>query len=137
MTYVVKVRGAGGLVVAEYECPEHGRFTATLHREANGDPPEVQCCHVAIARCTCVHPDDTCGPDCIDECGIAAPWRPSSVRGWVKRGEVARGKSDVQEQPTWMSTRELGEGMPLDEWEAKRDKAWEEYDRKEDKELFG
>jgi hypothetical protein len=123
MTYVVKVRGAGGLVVAEYECPAHGRFEVTVQREANGDPPEHACCSFVDANGRW--------------CDRLSPWRPSSVRGWVKRGEVQRGKSEAPEHPTWMSTRELGEGMSMAEWQAKRDKVWEEHDRKQDKELFG
>ncbi|HVJ93287.1 MAG TPA: hypothetical protein VM580_25980 [Labilithrix sp.] len=133
MTYIVKTRGAGGLVVAEYECPTHGRFTVTVQREANGDPPESTYCPATADAYRGVDETKFVPP----ACARVSPWRPSSVRGWVKRGEVARGKSDAQERPTWMSTRELGEGMSMAEWQAKRDAAWEEHDRKEDKELFG
>lgn len=100
------------MILADYTCPDHGRFEATVPSPSPDDHP-------------------------CPRCGASSPWAPAPLRGWVKRGEVSRGKSDATEVPTWMDTRELGEGMPMEEWQAKRDQAWAEHEHKENKELFG
>lgn len=44
MTFIIKTRGAGGLIVADYRCPEHGVFEATVERTESGDAPDEQPC---------------------------------------------------------------------------------------------
>lgn len=40
---------AGDLIVAEYECPVHGRFQVTVKR-VNGDPPDEVICQQPTDR---------------------------------------------------------------------------------------
>jgi hypothetical protein len=112
MTFVIKTRGVGGLVVAEYECPAHGRFEATVQRDANGDAPEH-------ARCTFV---DANG----GTCDRRAEWRISAPaqRVWSVPAYAANRGGDMKERPPGMlDTRPLAEGMPYSEWRKKQDAA--------------
>ena len=67
-------------------------------------------------------------PDIVEceTCGEEAHWLPSPIRGSVRVGEVERGKVAKPDSPMFCDTRELGEGMPLSEWKAKRAKMYEE-----------
>lgn len=106
MTFIVKTRGAARVLVQDFECPEHGRF-------------ELE-----------TAPDLDFVPCPFDDCPHDAEWRiaaPGHVK--VKAGEVTRGGYQKPERPGWLDTRELGEGMPLDEWKAKR-AALREQERK-------
>lgn len=106
MSWTLRVRpNPGALITAEYECPAHGYFAATLARDTQGDAP---------ARAPC--PGDGAGP-----CGELAPWRPSSVASRVSSVSVATGK--VGEYPPaahCLDTRPLADGMPEAEWRAKQ-----------------
>jgi len=97
VTWTIKVRGAPSTYeAAEYECPAHGRFAATVPRPA---PDNYPCA----------------------ECGHASAWRFPTPHGRVKLGEVAQGK--VMEYPpesVCLDTRPLADGMPLAEWKAKQ-----------------
>ena len=64
-----------------------------------------------------------------------ALWSPSPVRGRVRLGEVERGGVDKPDSPMYLDTRELGAGMPMEEWRAKRDKLYQERRHKESKEI--
>lgn len=98
MTFVVKHRGAGARVALEWRCPEHGRFDLTVERP---EPDAVPC----------------------PQCGASSPWTPSAPRVRVKAGEAgARGGYQKPEHPGWLDTRALGEGQPLEEWQADRAK---------------
>ena len=111
MTFVVKTRGAGGLVVAEYECPAHGRFESTVQRDANGDAPEETMCR-----------EDVGG----EPCGERAEWRISAPaqRVWSVPAYAASRGGDMKERPPGMlDTRPLAEGMPYSEWRKKQDAA--------------
>ena len=77
-------------------------------------------------------PDDVICP----ECGSMAAWSPSPVLGRVKSIEVSRGGYAKPDRKTWLDTRELGEGMPLAEFKAKRRKIREEQTWRETKELL-
>ena len=45
MSFVIKTRGArGGFALAEYLCPDHGRFEALVERDENNDPPGTAKC---------------------------------------------------------------------------------------------
>lgn len=48
MSFTIKVRSAGGPMLAEYMCPEHGRFELVVPRGENGDPPGTHPCVFAI-----------------------------------------------------------------------------------------
>lgn len=118
MTFVIKVRGASSQpIVAEYMCPEHGRFDVTVARDANGDPPSEHPCP---------------GLWGADECGRAALWVISAPHTRVQKvTAVTRGKWQKPEHKTWTDTRNIAEGQPLYEWKEDRAKIWEEK-RKED-----
>lgn len=53
-------------------------------------------------------------------CEGNAAWTPTTLHGRVKRVEVVRGGWAKPEHPGWLDTRELGEGQPLEEFQAKR-----------------
>lgn len=59
-------------------------------------------------------------------CGTLAHWTPSPIACRVPRFEVSRGKWEKPERPTYLDTRELGEGQSMDEFRAKRKAVWEE-----------
>jgi hypothetical protein len=90
------------LILNDYECPtDHGIFEALM---------------------------DSNGPDCAP-CPVCS--KPSirlmpAPMGRVKIGEVVRGGVDKPDSPMYLNTRELGEGMPYDDWRAKRDKMYDE-----------
>ncbi len=97
------------MILSDYLCPDHGDFEATVPSPA----PDAIACPV---------------------CGAASPWLPSPIVGRVKLGEVSRGKSDKAPTPYHLDMTELGEGMPLKEWKAKRRKFWQEHNWKRNKE---
>lgn len=113
MTWRINIRGATTQsALAEYLCPEHGVFEATVER-----PP----------------PDDRPCP----ECGATSPWTITSAPlGKVRAVEVVRGKWEKPEKKTYLDTRELGEGMELDEWREKRKAIRDEQRWRETKELL-
>ncbi len=98
------------MIMNEYECSAHGRFEALVER----DGPDYHHCPV---------------------CSKPAIWVVSAPMGRVRIGEVERGGVEKAASPMYLSTRELGEGMPYDDWRAKRDKMYEERRHKESKEL--
>ena len=82
-------------MATEYLCRIHGRFTIDV-----ADAPNESPCPV------CMHP---------------SPWAISAPMTRVKRGEVARGKSDPR-PPNVLNTEKLADGMPFDEWSKAEDK---------------
>lgn len=112
--WTLKVRSnPGSPIAANYECPAHGVFTATVPRDASGDPP---------AEIPCPELEDVL-PMSGNRCGLTSPWRPTAPLGKVKLGQVVQGK--VGEYPPdhmCLDTRELGDGMPKHEWRAKQEK---------------
>lgn len=97
------------MILADWTCPTHGRFESPAPSHCDSIP--------------------------CPSCGAVSPWAPSVVHGSVRLAEVERGKSDGPPTKAYMDTRALGEGMPLSEWRAKRDRMWEERSWKESKEL--
>lgn len=122
MPWILKHKRSTQPMIAEYLCPVHGRFTLTVDRDANGDPP-------AQAKCPTNAIEIACGE--ISAFAISSPGY-AKVRNW----EVVRGKWEKPERPTYFDTRELGEGQPLEEFRAKRAKVWEEHRYQENKELL-
>lgn len=121
MTFVRKFSGdRTSPIVAVYTCPEHGEFDAVVQRDENGEAPdEIQCGAEQSFN----------GPE--PWCERLATWTPSPVAARVRRIEAVKGKWDRPERKTFLDTRELGEGMDIDEWRAKRAAIWEER-RQED-----
>lgn len=119
MTWTKKIRvNPGAALVAEYECPDsdHGRFTLTVQRDANGDPPEEALCPAppndVCMACGALE-GEVCDPWCTrcrTCCGKPSPWRPSAVRGRVKLGEVDQGKvMDYPPPNVCLDTRPLAD----------------------------
>jgi hypothetical protein len=126
MTWKMKSRpNPGSPISAEYECPVHGRFTATMPRDKNGDPPATAPCPetVEIEH----HCED---PPCADcgftmwQCLEMAPWRPSAVRGRVKLGEMDQGKvMDYPPANVCLDTRPLADDPSpagYEKWKSKQ-----------------
>lgn len=115
MSWLRKFRGDNTApIAADYECPAHGRFEATLPRVA-GEAPDTTPCPV---------------------CGAPATWCVPSPRGRVKPGEVVQGK--VMEYPpesVCLDTRPLADGMPYSEWKAKQDKITRDIGLKRSREM--
>lgn len=130
MNWTTKRRGdTGRPMLAEYECPVHGRFARQVSRDAGGDPePEVPC-------------RETEGEDIgggfvrVNRCGRTSPHVISAPLVRVRRVEVARGGYQRAERPTWTDTTNLGEGQDLDDWKADRAKVWEADRQQQNKEL--
>lgn len=107
---------------AEYECPVHGRFEATVSRDENGDPPIGQPCPAPVGC------DDE---GCTEEhapCAFPSSWRISAPQ--LKRDSIpcfaaVRG-GDTERRPGMLDTRPLAEGMPVKEWKAKQAEATKE-----------
>lgn len=126
------------LIVAEYECPEHGRFEITVERGANGDAPNTAACprRVVHGGASVEFPPGDVIPDavlrrlnergeietgCSD--GYHSPWVISAPVGRVKAGEVIRGKvAEYPSEHNVMDTRPLADGMPMSEFKARRAK---------------
>lgn len=110
MTYIVRTRGAGGFLVAEYRCPEHGVFEATVQRDDAGNAPDEQ---------PCPHVVDHDGEGGVDECLEPSPWTISAPKSRVLSvvpTAASRG-GDMKDRPRGMlDTRPLAEGMKLSEW---------------------
>lgn len=140
MSFVIKVRSSGGPMVAEYLCPLHGRFEVVVQRDANGDPPATHACpaidSMLGASVDYTHAQAPAGPTeapCpIDD----AEWVISAPLGKVALASATQGKVERPENPLFYDTRALGEGMPLNEWKAQRDKLRKEQRRKQIREML-
>lgn len=120
MTFVRKFSGdRTAPIVAVYTCPEHGEFDATVERDENGEAPDVEPCPFPVYQ-----PGDCCEDHCA-LCYKPATWTPSPVASRVRRVEAVKGTWEKPERPTYLDTRELGEGMDDDEFRAKRAAVWE------------
>lgn len=121
MTWKLTIRGdVSGYTRAEYRCPVHGVFEAVVARVGGNTPDRIPC--------PALMADDL-------DCGWVAPWTITNAPGLAfQRGAVRQGKVEEAPHPYVTDTRELGEGMPLDEWKAKRARQWNDLDYKEHKE---
>jgi len=98
VSFVIKSRGASsGLVLLEFLCPEHGRFEELVDRAS---PPDAVPC----------------------ECGASSPWTISAPATKIQKGALSQGSFEKPEYKGQLDTRALADGMPYNEWKAKRDK---------------
>lgn len=115
MTFIVKTRGAGGFVVADYRCPHHGVFEATVQRTDSGDAPDTQECPVVVA-------DD----GITEYCEEPSPWTISAPRVHTQFViSATQGKSAPKPHRDAMDTRLIAEGRK-NEYRAQRKKLKEE-----------
>ena len=124
MTWLIKhTRSPGSRIAAEYECPAHGRFEATMDREESGDPPGSAFCPHEIDMIT-----DSGRPRRFrHRCGRASLHVISAPLTRVQRVTAARRGKDPEMPPNCMDWRAAAydECSPA-EWEAKeRKKDWE------------
>lgn len=125
MTFIVKTRGAGGLFMAEYICPIHGRFERVVERDNGGAPSAMQC--TALIGY---------GIDLgYDESGVAVAcgqWSPYAISAPKTKVDsmpctaVVRGGDMKERPPGMLDTRPLAEGMPMSEWRKVQKKHQEE-----------
>lgn len=124
MTFTIKTRGAGGLFMAEYLCPVHGRFELLVERDELGDPPsEAKCPAVGLYR----YEDDELDGD--EPCERTSPFAvsaPTPLKDSVPCTAVVRGGDMKERPPGMLDTRPLAEGMPLSEWKKVQKKHQEE-----------
>ena len=132
MTWTIKTRRAGGPMLAEYECPEHGRFEAVVDRDASGDPPaSARCPHIARASSASMFPNSVEVPCAV---GRRSPWRISAPAVHTQFVVSAtQGKSAPHREA--MDTRPLTEGRK-NEWRRERKRIKEERRHKRVKELL-
>jgi hypothetical protein len=112
VTFRVRVRGAAGLLSAEYRCEQHGRFDCTVERDGAGDPPGTQPC---------------------PSCGAAAAWTISAP-GFRRQLAVAavKGRADDRPSPYHQDFSRVADGnQTMGEWQAERDKLWDDHRRAE------
>ncbi|NUO54312.1 MAG: hypothetical protein HOV80_36165 [Polyangiaceae bacterium] len=136
MTFVRKFNGKTEApndtpIVATYTCAEHGEMDIVIRRAANGEAPDELACPVEdpglveLAK-TMTFANDQERTEFVT-CAMPAAWTPSPDVGYrVKRFEVVRGGWEKPARPTYLDTRELGEGQSYDEFRKKRAAIWEE-----------
>lgn len=112
MTWKMTLRGdSTAPISAEYECPLHGRFIVTVPRPAPGAMPCPELCP----------PDDKIR--LLHECMADSPWRFPTPIGRVRAGEMVRGKTgELPPDHIMMDTSCLADGMPIEEFKARRAK---------------
>lgn len=114
------------MILADFECPEHGPFEAFVDADAETAPcPEMVSGYEGEAL-------GDAGGDGVP-CAEVCRWLPTPIHGSVRLGEVTRGPVAKPDSPMFLDTRALGEGMPMKEWKAKRRKLYEERRHKEGK----
>jgi len=107
MTWTIKIRSSpGALMASDYECPFHGRFTATVARDANGDPPDEVPCPFVEA----LHNGSTGWREVA--CSDLSPFRISMPAVHTQFVVSAyQGKPAPKPHPNAMDTRPLAEGQ--------------------------
>lgn len=131
MTWTLKIRGSTDRpIAAEYCCPVHGRFTAVVDRDANGDAPGVAPHHEEVE-----HYDGDMR-SLVAYCDLASPYVISAPRVGVRRVEAVRGNWEKPARKTFLDTRDLGEGQDIDDWRANREAIRDQQRRDSLKELI-
>ena len=92
-------------LMLDFVCPQHGRFESMIDRR-EGRPDAVACESIYT-------PEGLCGQ-------LSPVVTSYAVVGRMKLGEASQGKNHESDRPPHiMDTRDLGEGMPMEEWQAK------------------
>lgn len=105
MTYTTRIRGGGGgLVAADYRCPDHGLFDEIVDRATSAEPRPCPACGQASER------------------ALSAPmFKP-------QRFTVVKGKPEAPRSPMDMDTTALADGMPFHKWKEQRAAMWRDHD---------
>lgn len=122
MTFVIKHKPLPGApMMAEYICPEHGRFELLVERDEHGDPPAAVACEVP-----CEHDHFCEDPPCADccftvyACGREAELviGASKVKFWSRDPvPVGRASKSDEKDPRALDTEPLATGkMTKAEW---------------------
>ena len=127
MTWTLKVRTSPGApMVAEFECPDHGRFERLVPRDSAGDPPSESRCE---ANCLPVR-------GVYAPCGSVSPWRISSGAVHTQFAiSATQGKSAPKPHKNTMDTRMIAEGQK-NKFRAQRKQLRNEERHKRVKELL-
>lgn len=129
MPWILKHKRSTQPMVAEYLCPEHGRFELTVERDENGDPPAQAFCPARVeARMFALFGATSEERDQLTTCRRASPFAISNP-GYakVRAVEAVRGGYEKPAFETWTDTTALGEGQDLDDWHDDRAKVWERH----------
>jgi len=126
------------LIVAEYECPVHGRFELTVERDANGDAPAKGRCPRRVVHGGAsveyrpgAFPSESVLKRLNERCevvtgcsdGYESPWVISAPMGRVSPFSMVTGRSDPRPSDRHvMDTSKLADGMPISEFKAERAK---------------
>lgn len=113
MPWILRLRGdATAPILAEYECPVHGRFEITVPRPAPDAAPCPAAPDEGCAMCGALD-GERCDPWCprrLVTCGLSSPWRFPLPRVGVKHGEVVTGKvMDYPPSNVCLDTRALAD----------------------------
>jgi len=142
MPFVIKIRGSADReIAAEYMCPEHGRFTLTTARDANGDAPGEAPCPAKkptdpAARAVLMMGGESEEVASWMGCHEPSPYVISAPRVGVRRVEAVKGGWEKPARKTFLDTRNLGEGQDIDEWRENRAAIRDEQRRQSLKELI-
>jgi len=124
MTFTIKLRlSPGSRMTAEYECPVHGRFSRSVQRRFDGDPPiDVHCEQTVDVDAAAVWDGGVPGNRMPFPCDELCPLVISAPAVHMSIGYVAHtGRSDPH-HPNQLDTRPIADGMPVSEWRALQDK---------------
>lgn len=114
MTFIIKTRGAGGPMIAEYWCENHDRIERLVQRDEKGDPPERVQCGEYLDTNGVIEARFGIVPHCDRWCELAIS-APRVMKDSVPCYAAVRGK-DEERRPGQLDTRPLAEGMPMSEW---------------------
>lgn len=122
------------MMLAEFECPVHGRFEALVDRVDGGPPDSAPC----PEWCESASPQTANEPKfgMREEwptltraepvaCGLASPWRISSPHPKVLSVPcfaAVRGGDMKDRPPGMLDTRKLADGQSMKEWKGEREK---------------
>src|SRR5689334_3101796 len=122
------------LIVAEYECPVHGRFELIVERDANGDAPDGVECSASIEIII-----DSGRPRWFEQpCRQRSPWVISAPMGRVSPFSMVRGKSDARPADRHvMDTSVLADGMSMTEFKSRRAKVHRDESLRRVRKAFG
>lgn len=130
MTFTIKTRGAGGPMIAEYWCENHGRIEKLVQRDEKGDPPEFVRCDAYLDTGGVIEARYGIEPHCDQVCELVIS-APQTKKDSVPCYAAVRGGDMKDRPPGMLDTRPLAEGMPMSEWKQLQKKHSEERRHKQ------